>query len=92
LRYRADLVWDRGMWPVLLAVASLTLLVVVLSTVILVASNSTVTTEHEGTVAERFWQSLLRVIDPGTMASDASWGPRLLSLWSRSLGSCCSGR
>jgi ion channel POLLUX/CASTOR len=80
LRYRADLVWDRGTWPVLLAVGSLTLLVVVVSTVILVATNSAFTTEHERTVAERFWQSLLRVIDPGTMASDASWGPRLLSL------------
>jgi hypothetical protein len=65
---------------VLLAVGSLTLLVVIVSTVILVATNSAFTTEHERTVAERFWQSLLRVIDPGTMASDTSWGPRLLSL------------
>jgi ion channel POLLUX/CASTOR len=80
LRYRADLVWDRGTWPVLLAVGSLTLLVVIVSTVILVATNSAFTTEHERTVAERFWQSLLRVIDPGTMATDTSWGPRLLSL------------
>lgn len=64
----------------LLVVGSLTLLVVIISTVILVATNSTFTTEHERTVAERFWQSLLRVIDPGTMATDTSWGPRLLSL------------
>lgn len=64
----------------LLAVGSLTLLVVIVSTVILVATNSAFTTEHERTVAERFWQSLLRVIDPGTMATDTSWGPRLLSL------------
>ena len=64
----------------LLAVGSLTLLVVMVSTLILVATNSAFTTEHERTVAERFWQSLLRVIDPGTIASDTSWGPRLLSL------------
>ena len=80
LRYRADLIWDRGTWPVLLVVGSLTLLVVIVSTVILVATNSAFTTEHERTVAERFWQSLLRVIDPGTIASDTTWGPRLLSL------------
>jgi ion channel POLLUX/CASTOR len=65
---------------VLLAVGALTLLVVIVSTVILVVSNSAFTTEHGRTVAERFWQSLLRVIDPGTMASDTAWGPRLLSL------------
>jgi ion channel POLLUX/CASTOR len=65
---------------VLLAVGSLTLLVVLASTMILVATNSVFTTEHDRTVAERFWQSLLRVIDPGTMATDTSWGPRLLSL------------
>jgi ion channel POLLUX/CASTOR len=65
---------------VLLAVGSLTLLVVVVSTVILIVTNSVFTTEHGRGVAERFWQSLLRVIDPGTIASDPSWGPRLLSL------------
>jgi ion channel POLLUX/CASTOR len=65
---------------VLLAVGSLTLLVVMASTLILVVTNSAFTTEHRRTVAERFWQSLLRVIDPGTIASDTSWGPRLLSL------------
>ncbi len=59
---------------------SLTLLVVIVSTVILIVTNSAFTTEHSRTVAERFWQSLLRVIDPGTIASDTSWGPRLLSL------------
>ncbi len=64
----------------LLAAGSLTLLVVIVSTVILIVTNSAFTTEHDRTVAERFWQSLLRVIDPGTIASDTSWGPRLLSL------------
>ena len=79
-RYRANLLWDRGTWPVLLAVGSLTLLVVIASTAVLVITNSVFTTEHRRTVAERFWQSLLRVIDPGTMATDIGWGPRLLSL------------
>jgi ion channel POLLUX/CASTOR len=65
---------------VLLAVGSLTLLVVIASTIVLVATGSAFTTEHERTIAERFWQSLLRVIDPGTMATDVGWGPRLLSL------------
>ncbi len=79
-RYRANLVWDRGTWPVLLAVGSLTLLVVIASTAVLVITNSVFTTEHGRSIAERFWQSLLRVIDPGTMATDIGWGPRLLSL------------
>jgi ion channel POLLUX/CASTOR len=79
-RYRANLVWDRGTWPVLLAVGALTLLVVFASTAVLVITNTTFKTEHGRSVAERFWQSLLRVIDPGTMASDVRWGPRLLSL------------
>lgn len=80
LRYRANLLWDRGSWPVLVAVGWLTLLVVLASTAILVVTNSTFTTEHSRALAERFWQSLLRVIDPGTVASDVGWGPRLLSL------------
>jgi ion channel POLLUX/CASTOR len=79
-RYRANLVWDRGTWPVLLAVGALTLLVVFASTAVLVITNSTFKAEHGRSLAERFWQSLLRVIDPGTMASDVRWGPRLLSL------------
>jgi hypothetical protein len=79
-RYRVDLLWDRGTWPVLLAVGSLTLLVVIASTMVLVATNAVFTTEHDRTLAERFWQSLLRVIDPGTIATDHGWGPRLLSL------------
>jgi Trk K+ transport system NAD-binding subunit len=79
-RYRANLVWDRGTWPVLLAVGALTLLVVIASTAVLVLTNSVFKTEHGRSVAERFWQSLLRVIDPGTMATDVHWGPRLLSL------------
>jgi hypothetical protein len=45
-----------------------------------VVTDSAFTTEHSRSLAERFWQSLLRVIDPGTMATDAGWGPRLLSL------------
>jgi ion channel POLLUX/CASTOR len=80
VRYRANLIWDRGTWPVLLAVGALTLLVVFASTAVLVITNSTFKTEHGRSLAERFWQSLLRVIDPGTMASDVRWGPRLLSL------------
>jgi ion channel POLLUX/CASTOR len=80
LRYRTNLIWDRGTWPVLLAVGALTLLVVIASTAVLVITNSVFKTEHGRSVAERFWQSLLRVIDPGTMASDVHWGPRLLSL------------
>jgi hypothetical protein len=79
-RYRANRFWDRGTWPVLLAVGALTLLIVIASTVVLVLTNSVFTTEHRRTVAERFWQSLLRVIDPGTIATDIGWGPRLLSL------------
>jgi ion channel POLLUX/CASTOR len=79
-RYRANLLWDRGTWPVLLAVGSLTLLVVIVSTVVLVATRTVFTSEHGTAVSERFWQSLLRVIDPGTMATDVGWGPRLLSL------------
>ena len=64
----------------LLAVGALTLLVVLASTAVLVITNTTFKTEHGRSLAERFWQSLLRVIDPGTMASDVRWGPRLLSL------------
>jgi ion channel POLLUX/CASTOR len=65
---------------VLLAVGSLTLLVVIASTVVLVATNKVFATEHDRTIAERFWQSLLRVIDPGTLATDVGWTQRLLSL------------
>ena len=84
LRYRFDLALARGPLVVVGYLGLITLTVVVLA-----ASALTVLglTGIDGDVkdrlnfAEAFWQSLLRVLDTGTFASDLQWPTRLIALF-----------
>lgn len=80
VRYWFDLLLARGTWPVLVLVASATVLVILISALILTVSEVAFTPGADESAGEAFWQSMLRVIDPGTMASDSGWGPRALAL------------
>jgi hypothetical protein len=80
IRYRFDRLLSRGTWAVLLWLGILTFLVVIVSAALLTISGVTFSGSESTSVVEDFWQSLLRVIDPGTMAADVGWGRRILAL------------
>jgi hypothetical protein len=80
IRYHMDNLLARGTWAVLLWLFAITLLVVMASALLLNASGVTFTGNSDSSWFEDFWQSGLRTLDPGTMASDEGWGQRLLAL------------
>ena len=79
-RYRLDNLLSRGVWAVLVWLGVVTLLVVLISSVVLAVFSVTFSGSDGESWREGFWQSLLRTIDPGTMAADVGWGRRVLAL------------
>jgi ion channel POLLUX/CASTOR len=80
LRYRFDNVLAQGMWASLVWLGAVTLTILVVSSLLLTFSGVTLAGSEDQTWLEDIWQSMLRVLDPGTMASDVGWGRRLLAL------------
>lgn len=58
----------------------ITLAVVAVSALVLAIFGVGLSGSEETSYLEDFWQSLLRVLDPGTMAADVGWGRRVLAL------------
>ena len=79
-RYRFDNLLARGTWAVLLWLGAVTLLAVLLSSLLLTAFGVAFSGSEGSSFFEGFWQSLLRVLDPGTMAGDVGVGRRILAL------------
>ncbi len=79
-RYRFDLLLSRGTWAVLLYLGCITLAVVIVSAAVLAISGVTFAGSEKSSLLEDFWQTMLRTMDPGTMAGDVGWGRRLLAL------------
>jgi hypothetical protein len=80
VRYRFDNLLARGTWPVLVWLGVITFAVVMAGALLLNLANVTLAGSQDGWWLEDFWQSLLRVLDTGTMAADVGWGRRLLAL------------
>jgi hypothetical protein len=80
LRYRIDNVLSRGIGAPLLVLGGITLVVVLVSSAVLAAFRVTFTADEDTTWIEGFWQSVLRLMDPGTMADDVGWWSRLIAL------------
>ena len=80
LRYRFDNVLSRGTWAVLLWLGAATVVTLLLSTMLLWIFDVELGGSQNDSWLEDFWQSTMRVIDPGTMAGDVGWGRRLLAL------------
>jgi hypothetical protein len=80
IRYRFDNVLARGTWAVLVWLGIVTLAAVLVSSSLLAVLRVTFAGSEENSFVEDFWQSLLRTVDPGTMAADVGWGPRLIAL------------
>lgn len=80
LRYRFDNLLSRGTGAALLFLAAITALGVLVASMLLVVFPARFEGSEGDSWLEDSWQSLLRVIDPGTMAEDVGWGARLLAL------------
>jgi hypothetical protein len=81
LRYRFDTALSRGAWVVIGYLGLLTLIIVLIAAVI--AALSRLGGINDGDPVgflEGVWQYLLRALDAGTFAGDATWPTRILGL------------
>ena len=79
-RYRFDNVLARGTTAALAWLGLVTLAAVLFSAMLLTLFGVTFTGSGNSGLVEDTWQSLLRILDPGTMAGDVGWGRRILAL------------
>lgn len=80
VRYRFDNVLARGTGAALAWLGAVTIAAVLVSSVLLTIFGVTLSGSENGAWLEDFWQSLLRILDTGTMAGDVGWGRRVLAL------------
>ncbi len=91
VRYRFDALLSRGTWAALVFLGAITLALIIFSAAVLALADVTLAGSDGTSFLEDLWQSLLRAIDPGTMASDVGWGRRLLALLITLLGILVAG-
>ncbi len=78
-RYRMDTAFSRGPMAVIVWLASMTVALILVASFVLAIFRVRINDESVGFV-EAFWQSMLRVIDPGTMGGDNGWPLRIVAL------------
>src|SRR6266511_2784736 len=81
IRYRVDNAFSRGTRVVILWLAAVTATIVLSAALLLTIFGARVNDSKHVGALEAFWQSLLRVIDPGTMAGDNGWLLRFVALF-----------
>jgi voltage-gated potassium channel Kch len=79
LRYRFDALLSRGPFGVILLLLVVTLAFVVVASLIFAVAGMHYGGDSTG-FGEDFWQSMLRVLDSGTFASDVQWPVRIVAL------------
>jgi voltage-gated potassium channel Kch len=79
LRYRFDSLLARGPMGVILLLLVATLAFVLLASLIFALAHMHYGGDSSG-FGEDFWQSMLRVLDSGTFASDVQWPVRIVAL------------
>ena len=79
-RYRFDNVLARGTTAALAWLGIVTFAAVLFSALLLTVFGVTFTGSTRSGLVEDTWQSLLRILDTGTMAGDVGWGRRILAL------------
>ena len=80
LRYRFDNTISRGTLPVIGYLALLTLLLVLSAAFVLAITGTEIAEGEDPGFFEAFWQSLLRILDPGTFSGDTGWFLRIVML------------
>jgi voltage-gated potassium channel Kch len=91
LRYRFDTAMSRGTGIVILWLAGITFGLVFLAALVLTVFGIGVNEDKTPSLLERFWQSLLRILDPGTFSGDAGWPLRITMLLVTLLGVLIGG-
>jgi len=79
VRYRFDNTIARGTLPVIGYLALLTFGLVFFAALILAVTGTGINEKKTG-LGEAFWQSLLRILDPGTFSGDNGWFLRIVML------------
>jgi ion channel POLLUX/CASTOR len=79
-RYRLDNLLARGTVATLISLGIVAASAVLVSSLLLTIFGVTFSGSQDSRWLEDLWQSMLRVMDPGTMAGDVGWGRRLLAL------------
>ncbi len=80
VRYRFDNTISRGTLPVIGYLAILTFALVLVAALVLTVTGTAVGDDPDAGIGETFWQSLLRILDPGTFSGDNGWFLRLVML------------
>lgn len=80
LRYRLDTAFSRGNIVVILWLAAVVGAVIVAAAAVVTLLNVTFGGAHKEGLFESAWQSLVRVLDTGTIASDYGWQTRIVAL------------
>ena len=80
VRYRFDNLLARGTGAALIWLGVVTIVAVLVSAMLLAVFGVTFSGSASGSWFEDGWQSLLRILDTGTMAGDVGWGRRILAL------------
>jgi voltage-gated potassium channel Kch len=91
LRYRFDTIMSRGTGIVILWLAGITFGLVFLAALVLTIFGIGVNEDKTPSLLERFWQSLLRILDPGTFSGDSGWPLRITMLLVTLLGVLIGG-
>jgi ion channel POLLUX/CASTOR len=91
LRYRFDTAISRGTGIVILWLAAITFGLVFVAALVLTVFGIGVNEDRTPSLLERFWQSLLRILDPGTFSGDAGWPLRITMLLVTLLGVLIGG-
>jgi ion channel POLLUX/CASTOR len=91
LRYRFDTAMSRGTGIVILWLAAITFGLVFVAALVLTVFGIGVNEDKAPSLLERFWQSLLRILDPGTFSGDAGWPLRITMLLVTLLGVLIGG-
>jgi len=80
MRYRFDNTISRGALPVIGYLALITLGLVLAAALVLALTGTAINEADDPSLAEAFWQSLLRILDPGTFSEDTGWFLRVVML------------
>jgi Trk K+ transport system NAD-binding subunit len=91
LRYRFDTVMSRGTGIVILWLAGITFGLVFVAALVLTIFGIGINEDKTPSLLERFWQSLLRILDPGTFSGDSGWPLRVTMLLVTLLGVLIGG-
>jgi len=80
VRYRFDATISRGTLPVVGYLALLTFALVFGAALLLAITGTAINEDEHPGLGEAFWQSLLRILDPGTFSGDNGWFLRVVML------------